>query len=84
MHKDGLLTRLDTAFSRDQAQKVYVQDRMREHSAELFEWLERGAYFYVCGDATRMAKDVEVDVAGCDCGGFAWDAGAMQRNTWLR
>ena len=59
MHKDGLLTRLDTAFSRDQAQKVYVQDRMREHSAELFEWVERGAYFYVCGDATRMAKDVE-------------------------
>jgi sulfite reductase (NADPH) flavoprotein alpha-component len=60
MHKDGLLTRLDTAFSRDQAQKVYVQDRMREHSVELFEWVERGAYFYVCGDATRMAKDVEV------------------------
>ena len=59
MHKDGVLTRLDTAFSRDQAQKVYVQDRMREHSAELFEWVERGAYFYVCGDATRMAKDVE-------------------------
>ena len=60
MHKDGVLTRLDTAFSRDQAQKVYVQDRMREHSVELFEWVERGAYFYVCGDATRMAKDVEV------------------------
>ena len=60
MHKDGVLTRLDTAFSRDQPQKVYVQDRMREHSADLFEWLERGAYFYVCGDVTRMAKDVEV------------------------
>jgi sulfite reductase (NADPH) flavoprotein alpha-component len=60
MHKDGLLTRLDTAFSRDQATKVYVQDRMREHSTELFKWVERGAYFYVCGDATRMAKDVEV------------------------
>jgi sulfite reductase (NADPH) flavoprotein alpha-component len=59
MHKDGVLTRLDTAFSRDQAQKVYVQDRMREHAADLFEWLERGAYFYVCGDVTRMAKDVE-------------------------
>ena len=60
MHKDGLLTRLDTAFSRDQAKKVYVQDRMQEHAAELYAWLERGAYFYVCGDATRMAKDVEM------------------------
>jgi sulfite reductase (NADPH) flavoprotein alpha-component len=60
MRKDGVLTRLDTAFSRDQPQKVYVQDRMREHAADLFEWLERGAYFYVCGDVTRMAKDVEL------------------------
>jgi sulfite reductase (NADPH) flavoprotein alpha-component len=59
MHKDGVLTRLDTAFSRDQAQKVYVQDKMQEHAAELYKWLERGAYFYVCGDASRMAKDVE-------------------------
>ena len=60
MHKDGVLTRLDTAFSRDQAQKVYVQDKMQERCIELYEWLERGAYFYVCGDATRMAKDVEM------------------------
>ena len=59
MHKDGVLTNLDTAFSRDQARKVYVQDRMQENCAELYAWLERGAYFYVCGDATRMAKDVE-------------------------
>jgi len=59
MHADGVLTHLDTAFSRDQATKVYVQDRMQEKAAELYEWLERGAYFYVCGDATRMAKDVE-------------------------
>lgn len=59
MHKDGVLTHLDTAFSRDQAKKVYVQDRMQERCAELYAWLERGAYFYVCGDATRMAKDVE-------------------------
>ncbi len=59
MHRDGLLTRLDTAFSRDQAKKVYVQDRMQENAAELYAWLERGAYFYVCGDASRMAKDVE-------------------------
>ncbi|CAN5466386.1 hypothetical protein BH10ACI4_BH10ACI4_39040 [soil metagenome] len=59
MHKDGFLTRLDTAFSRDQHKKIYVQDRMQERAKELYEWLDRGAYFYVCGDATRMAKDVE-------------------------
>ncbi|MEO6982329.1 MAG: oxidoreductase [Edaphobacter sp.] len=59
MHKDGVLTHLDTAFSRDQEKKIYVQDRMREKAPELYRWLERGAYFYVCGDATRMAKDVE-------------------------
>jgi sulfite reductase (NADPH) flavoprotein alpha-component len=59
MVKGGLLTRLDLAFSRDQAEKIYVQDRMKEHSAELWAWLERGAHFYVCGDATRMAKSVE-------------------------
>ena len=59
MQADGTLTRLDTAFSRDQAGKIYVQDRMSEHAAELFAWLERGAYFYVCGDASHMAKSVE-------------------------
>jgi sulfite reductase (NADPH) flavoprotein alpha-component len=59
MHKDGVLTHLDTAFSRDQQRKVYVQDRMQERASELYRWLEEGAYFYVCGDATRMAKDVE-------------------------
>jgi sulfite reductase (NADPH) flavoprotein alpha-component len=59
MHKEGVLTHLDLAFSRDQAHKVYVQDRMRDKSKELYSWLERGAHFYVCGDATRMAKDVE-------------------------
>ena len=53
------LTRLDTAFSRDQLLKIYVQDRMRENSAELWDWLKGGAYFYVCGDAKRMAKDVD-------------------------
>jgi sulfite reductase (NADPH) flavoprotein alpha-component len=60
MLREGTLTRLDTAFSRDQEQKVYVQDRMREHAAEIFAWLEAGAHFYVCGDAARMAKDVDV------------------------
>lgn len=56
--KDGTLHRLDLAFSRDQAQKIYVQQRLRERGAELYEWLENGAQLYVCGEATRMAKDV--------------------------
>ncbi|AYC37936.1 molybdopterin-dependent oxidoreductase [Streptomyces griseorubiginosus] len=56
---DGTLTRLDTAFSRDQRAKVYVQDRMREHGPLLWSWLQDGAHFYVCGDASRMAKDVD-------------------------
>ncbi len=56
---DGILTRLDTAFSRDQAHKIYVQDRMMGASGELWKWLEEGAHFYVCGDARRMAKDVD-------------------------
>lgn len=57
--QDGYLHRLDTAFSRDQSQKIYVQDRMREQGAELWKWLDYGAAFYVCGDASRMAKDVD-------------------------
>ncbi len=57
--KDGILTRLDLAFSRDQAEKIYVQNRMLENSAELWAWLEQGAHFYVCGDAKRMAADVD-------------------------
>ena len=56
---DGSLTRLTTAFSRDQAEKIYVQHRMLEHGADLFDWLEKGAFFYVCGDAKNMAKDVD-------------------------
>lgn len=59
MGNSGLLNRLDLAFSRDQEEKIYVQDKMREHGAELFEWLEQGGYFFVCGDAYRMAKDVD-------------------------
>jgi sulfite reductase (NADPH) flavoprotein alpha-component len=59
MQRDGVLTKLHTAFSRDTAKKVYVQDRMQENAADLYDWLQRGAYFYVCGDASRMAKDVE-------------------------
>lgn len=57
--KDGLLTRLDLAFSRDQSEKIYVQHRMLENGPELWRWLQEGAYFYVCGDAKRMAHDVD-------------------------
>lgn len=59
LQHDGSLTRIDTAFSRDQDQKIYVQHRILEQAAELYKWLEEGAHFYVCGDASRMAKDVE-------------------------
>jgi sulfite reductase (NADPH) flavoprotein alpha-component len=55
---DGALTRMDVAFSRDQPEKIYVQDRLWERRRELVEWLDKGAYFYVCGDAKAMAKDV--------------------------
>jgi sulfite reductase (NADPH) flavoprotein alpha-component len=57
--KDGLLNRLDLAWSRDQDNKVYVQHKMLEKGAELWNWLDNGALFYVCGDASRMAKDVD-------------------------
>ncbi|MFS7219810.1 NADPH-dependent assimilatory sulfite reductase flavoprotein subunit [Rahnella inusitata] len=57
--KDGLLTNIDLAWSRDQAEKVYVQDKLREKGAEVWQWLQEGAHVYVCGDANRMAKDVE-------------------------
>ena len=56
---NGLLTKLDLAFSRDDVSKVYVQHRMMEQGAELFAWLESGAYFFVCGDASKMAVDVD-------------------------
>lgn len=56
--KQGLLTRLDIAFSRDQPEKQYVQHCLLEQAEEVWSWIEQGAYFYVCGDATHMAKDV--------------------------
>ncbi|APY12554.1 sulfite reductase [NADPH] flavoprotein, alpha-component [Seonamhaeicola sp. S2-3] len=56
--KEGVLTKADVAFSRDQKQKQYVQHKMLENGKELYNWLEKGAHFYVCGDAQRMAKDV--------------------------
>jgi sulfite reductase (NADPH) flavoprotein alpha-component len=66
MKETGHLSRLSLAWSRDGAEKFYVQDRMRQDGAELWAWLQAGAHFYVCGDAKRMAKDVEralVDIA---------------------
>ncbi|MGW6141490.1 molybdopterin-dependent oxidoreductase [Streptomyces sp. NPDC055140] len=76
---DGTLTRLDTAFSRDQRAKIYVQDRMREHGAQLWSWLQQGAHFYICGDAARMAKDVDSALCGIAVahGGLAPDAAAL-------
>ncbi|QOV29613.1 assimilatory sulfite reductase (NADPH) flavoprotein subunit [Vibrio diabolicus] len=56
--KSGVLSRLDVAFSRDQVEKVYVQHRILENAAQVWQWIQEGAYIYVCGDATRMAKDV--------------------------
>ena len=53
------MTRLETAFSRDQVEKIYVQHRMLEHARDMWAWLEEGAHVYVCGDAKRMAKDVD-------------------------
>ena len=76
MQQNGHLTRLDTAFSRDQVQKIYVQDRMKEHGAELWRWLADGAQVYVCGDASRMAKDVDAALHDVitDHGGMSIDA----------
>jgi sulfite reductase (NADPH) flavoprotein alpha-component len=62
--KSGALTQLDLAFSRDQPEKVYVQDRMVSRGADLYAWLEEGAHFYVCGDASRMAADVHEALIG--------------------
>ena len=59
MSSNGILSRLDLAFSRDQSEKVYVQNRMVENGKELFRALDNGGHFYVCGDASKMAKDVD-------------------------
>lgn len=73
--EQGLL-RLDLAFSRDQEQKVYVQDKMREHGQELWRWLQDGAYLYVCGDARQMAKGVDKALGeiAMECGGLSQEA----------
>ncbi|GAA2657025.1 bifunctional reductase [Paractinoplanes durhamensis] len=81
----GVLSRLDVAFSRDQRSKIYVQDRMREHGAQLWAWLRDGAHLYVCGDATRMARDVDLalrDIAaahGADPDDFVKQLSAEKR-----
>ena len=77
--KNGALTRLDVAFSRDQPEKIYVQHKMLDHAEEIWSWLEKGAHFYVCGDATRMAKDVQdalLEIIGTQGGKNADEADA--------
>jgi sulfite reductase (NADPH) flavoprotein alpha-component len=59
MRAAGHLTRLDTAFSRDQERKIYVQDLMMQNARQIWQWIDEGAFLYVCGDAARMAKDVD-------------------------
>jgi sulfite reductase (NADPH) flavoprotein alpha-component len=76
--RDGLLTRLDTAFSRDQANKLYVQHRMLENAADLWAWLEDGAHLYVCGDAEKMARDVDRGLAYIIAKEGAMDAAAAK------
>jgi len=82
LHDDGVLTRLDLAFSRDQRQKIYVQDRMIEHGAELWRWLGDGAHVYVCGDAARMATDVDATLLDIirRHGGLSEDAAVEYRS----
>jgi sulfite reductase (NADPH) flavoprotein alpha-component len=83
--RKGSLHRLDLAFSRDQSQKVYVQHRMLEQARELWAWLQNGAYFYVCGDARHMAKDVHqtlIDIARQQ-GGLSPEAAADYVNVTL-
>src|SRR5439155_21948881 len=81
----GKLQRLDLAFSRDQPHKIYVQHRMLEKAKELWSWLQNGAYFYVCGDAHRMAKDVHqalIEIAR-DQGKLSLEAAADYVNVTL-
>ncbi len=73
---EGKMARVDLAFSRDQPQKIYVQDRIRETAAELWAWLKGGAHFYVCGDAHRMAKDVDAALHQVIAGQGGLDAAA--------
>ena len=76
--KDGFLHRYSLAWSRDQAEKVYVQDKLREEAASVWQWLQDGAYVYVCGDAARMAKDVERALLDIIAGEGGMDADAAE------
>ncbi len=81
--EEGLLTRMDVAFSRDQADKIYVQDKIREAGAEVYQWIEDGATVYVCGDANAMAADVHdalLDIIGEQGGINAEDAAGYLKN----
>ncbi len=62
--RDGALSRMNVAFSRDGAAKTYVQHRLAEHGRDVFDWLENGAHLYVCGDASRLAPDVHATLLG--------------------
>ncbi|MGW5574494.1 molybdopterin-dependent oxidoreductase [Nocardia thailandica] len=92
MFRSGFLTRLDLAFSRDQRQRIYVQHRMIEHGAELWSWLCEGGHFYVCGDAARMAKDVDetlLEIARVhgkldDDGALAWRKQLVAEKRYVR
>jgi sulfite reductase (NADPH) flavoprotein alpha-component len=81
------LHRLDVAFSRDQAEKIYVQTRMQEHARDIWSWIQSGAYVYVCGDAKRMAKDVHqclIDIARDHGGMKPEDAAAYINDTLMK
>jgi sulfite reductase (NADPH) flavoprotein alpha-component len=83
--KRGQLHRLDVAFSRDQADKIYVQHRMLEQAKTLWDWLQGGAYFYVCGDANHMARDVHktlIEIARTQ-GGLSQEAASEYVNVTL-
>lgn len=85
--KEGQLHRLDLAFSRDQGEKIYVQNRMQERARDIWDWLQKGAYLYVCGDAKRMAKDVHqklIDIARDQGGMSPEDALAYVNDTLMK
>ena len=86
MSKSGVLSRLDLAFSRDQKEKLYVQHRMQESGKDLYGYLQEGGYFFVCGDASRMAKDVDAALHAVikDHGGMTAEAAAEYVNNLKR
>src|SRR3954452_9397895 len=85
MVRNGLLDGLDLAFSRDQADRVYVQHKMVDYGAVLWRWLEEGAHFYVCGDAARMARDVDAALTSIakTHGGMSDEAARHYKREWV-